>query len=147
MSRLPEPSAQNPAPLSFLLHLAGRRTDEAMANAAGTENLSVVQAKFVRHLVGKPDGVPLAELADLAGCTRANVTQMLDRLEQSQLTERRSNPSDARSSRAVLTAEGLAMFRHVEANLMAFEKQLVAALGRDSAEKLWEALTEVVSPS
>lgn len=146
-SSRPAPSSVNPAPLAFLLHHAGRRIDEQMAEAADCESLSVVQAKFLRHLVGKPDGVTLAELAELAGCSRGNVTQTLDRLGPAKLTERRENPADARSTLVKLTPAGLQAFRRVEREVMNFERRLVSALGAAKADRLWLALQDVLGSS
>jgi len=53
----------------------------------------------------------MSELADRVVLSRTRVSRVVDELAQAGLLRRETNPADARSAYAVLTAEGLARFR------------------------------------
>lgn len=55
------------------------------------------------------DRRPLSELADVAHCTRATITGIVDVLEGKGLVTREVNPDDRRSLLVSLTAEGRAL--------------------------------------
>lgn len=140
MSRLPKPAASNPAPLAFRLHYVGRRVGEAMDRALEGAALTVGQAKFLRHIVDQPEGIMPIEIAQRAGCSRANATQMLSRLEAAGLVRRHENPDDARSAPVCATPAGRRALGEALALIEGFERQLRSELGKAQAVQLWQIL-------
>ncbi|MBQ0990897.1 winged helix-turn-helix transcriptional regulator [Micromonospora sp. H61] len=50
--------------------------------------------------------LPARDLAGQLGCDRSNVTVLVDKLEQAELVERRTDPTDRRQKTLVVTEEG-----------------------------------------
>src|SRR5947209_5752080 len=71
----------------------------------------------------------MSELADRVVLSRTRVSRVVDELAQAGLLRRETNPADARSAYAVLTAEGLARFRQAAPVYLAgIERQFAQAL-------------------
>jgi len=136
----PGSNTHNPAPLAFRLHLVGRQLAEALDQCVAEHDITIGQAKFLRLVVHHPEGLTLAELASLAQCTRANVTQMLDRLEARGLAQRFRNTDDGRSNRAFPTPSGKRVVEKATAAVVSFEQKLIARLGPKNADTLWKLL-------
>jgi DNA-binding MarR family transcriptional regulator len=143
MKPLPKPGAQNPAPLAFKLHHAGRRMGEAMDAWLAGHAITVGQGKFLRHLSQAPDGLTPAQLAERCGSSRANVTQMLARLQSAGHVTRRDSEEDGRSATIFLTRSGKQALDAGLDALVDFEKQLRAKLGESGCQKLWTLLHEL----
>lgn len=77
-------------------------TLHAAATAVG---LTVPQAMLIDRLPDH-DPQPMTAIANMLGCDTSNATGLVDRLEQHQLVERRSSPTDRRVRTVVLTASG-----------------------------------------
>lgn len=107
------------------------------------DSISLIQAKFLRHLVAHPKGITLAEWALLAHCTRANVTQMMSRLEGLGFVRRAPNPQDRRSSIALATPAGKRAFERAEKAVQQFEAEVVSLVGKRNAESLWDTLVKL----
>jgi DNA-binding MarR family transcriptional regulator len=82
----------------------------AFETAAAAFDLSVAQAKALRHVVGAGP-VPMRDLACRLRCDASNVTGIIDRLEQRGLVERRAAPADRRVKSLVATPRGDEMAR------------------------------------
>ena len=115
---LPASNSHNPAPLTFRLHRVGRQLADALDQCVAEHDITMGQAKFLRLIVDHPEGLTLAELATLAQCTRANVTQMLDRLEAHGLAQRFRNSDDGRSNRAFPTPSSKRVVEKATASVM-----------------------------
>ncbi|MEU5692156.1 MarR family transcriptional regulator [Actinosynnema sp. NPDC020468] len=61
---------------------------------------------LVRLSVVGPEGLPIGGLAVIAGVSPRNATGLVDTLEKAELVERRADPDDRRSVRAVITRLG-----------------------------------------
>lgn len=143
MSKLPEPTRSNPAPLAFRLHHVGRLVGEAMDNEIEDMPITLGQAKFLRHVVAEADGATPARLAERAGCSRANATQTLARLEKAGLVVRVSNPDDGRSVYVQATAGGRRALEQAIDAILRFEQQLRHRIGAERARELWSVLFEL----
>ena len=104
------PSALPPAVLAWLrltrvYHKVTRQSEEQMR----CHGLSMAQFDVLAH-VGAAPGITQQELADSLLVTKGNVCQLLDRMERSDLIERRQ---DGRANRLFLTARGDELFRDI----------------------------------
>ncbi len=70
------------------------------------QHLALASYDVLVQLAEAPDGLRMSELADAVLLSRSGLTRLVDRLERDGLVERRSCPSDARGTFAVLTTEG-----------------------------------------
>ncbi len=88
------------------LSLAAEETDAFIKARMGPATVTLPQLELLDHLVRLKQPVLLGDLAGLLDCTRSNVTQLVDRLQQRGLIARMPDPSDRRAVRAGLTREG-----------------------------------------
>ena len=98
-------------PLILEAHLMVLRTGQDLTGAAcayfSKHDLSSGRFFVLMHLLKKePEGLGPAELADMAGVTRATMTGLLDGLEEAGLIERRQHADDRRMLTVMLTAAG-----------------------------------------
>lgn len=125
-----------PAPMSFLMLGALHGMEAHLESALGRAGLSLAKFRVLTQLVEAREPVPLGSLAERCACVRSNMTQLVDRLEADGLVERVSDPSDRRSVRAALTAQGRA--RHAEGAeiLEQAERELFARLRKEERASL-----------
>ena len=98
--------------------------------------LSLAKFKALHTLVAAGEPLPLRTLAEQCACVRSNITQLVDRLEADKLVVRTDDPSDRRSIRAELTAEGRARYKAAFRALQAAENDLFGELPRAQRETL-----------
>lgn len=73
---------------------------------------TVLMLLFKRQTLAEKDGVITpAELADMAGCTRATMTGLIDTLERDDLVKRVPDEKDRRMMTVSLTAKGQALLK------------------------------------
>jgi DNA-binding MarR family transcriptional regulator len=102
--------------------------------------LSLAKFKALHTLVTAGEPLPLRTLAEECACVRSNITQLVDRLEAEKLVVRTDDPSDRRSIRAELTAEGRARYKAGSRTLQAAENELLGHLPEGQRETLFGLL-------
>ena len=80
--------------------------------------------------------MPLGELADDLDSSPRNITGLVDHLERDGLVERVPDPTDRRSVRARLTAEGRALIDRIWEEGMEHQHEVVGALSKDDLAQL-----------
>jgi DNA-binding MarR family transcriptional regulator len=98
--------------------------------------LSLAKFKALHTLVAAGEPLPLRTLAEQCACVRSNITQLVDRLEAEKLVVRTDDPSDRRSIRAELTAEGRARYKAGSRALQAAENDMLGRLPKGQREAL-----------
>ncbi|MGH3144459.1 MAG: MarR family winged helix-turn-helix transcriptional regulator [Rubrobacter sp.] len=91
------------------------------------------------------DGLRGGELAAKLGVEPPTVTKMLRRLEGCGLVERSPDPTDARSFRVYLTAEGRALEEPVTRCWERAEERLLAGLSKKERQAFYRLLSRVRS--
>lgn len=90
-----------------LLHAHARATRLLEAELEQAHNLPLASYDVLVQLTESPEGrLRMSELAEAVLLSRSGLTRLVDRLEREGLVERRSCPSDARGTFAVLTEAG-----------------------------------------
>src|SRR5687767_15823053 len=102
--------------------------------------LSLAKFKALHTLVTAGEPLPLRTLAEQCACVRSNITQLVDRLEADKLVVRTDDPSDRRSIRAELTAEGRTRYKAGSRALQAAENELLGNLPKGQREALFVLL-------
>jgi DNA-binding MarR family transcriptional regulator len=97
-----------------------QKIDHASAEHLRGWGLSVAQFDVLAH-VGATEGLTQQELADHLLVSKGNICQLLDRLEQSDLIERRQ---EGRAKRLFLTKAGHKLF----AEVVPAQEQMIARL-------------------
>jgi DNA-binding MarR family transcriptional regulator len=98
--------------------------------------LSLAKFKALHTLASAGEPLPLRTLAEQCACVRSNITQLVDRLEADKLVVRTDDPSDRRSIRAELTAEGRARYKAGSRALQAAENDVLGHLPAGQREAL-----------
>ncbi len=84
-----------------------------------------------------------ADLAEMAGVTRATMTGLIDTLERDGLVRRESDPADRRAMLVHLTDEGLAFSRDMLPGYFRRVTAVMAPLGGVEKKRLLQLLTKV----
>lgn len=131
--------------LSRVSRLA-RHLDLARREAFAAHDLEVwafdVLAALRRE--GSPYELSPGDLTRQTLSTSATMTNRLDRLEAQGLVERQPNAADRRGVRVRLTAEGTARVGAALADLLAFERGLLAGLGPSDRDQLADSLRRLL---
>ena len=112
------------------------------ASKAALEPMGLSLAKFkaLHTLVSAGEPLPLRTLAEHCACVRSNITQLVDRFEADKLVVRTDDPSDRRSIRAELTAEGRARYKAAFRALQAAETDVLGQIPKEQQDLLVEML-------
>ena len=120
---------------SVFIHL-----DECDRQITKRFGLTTTQYWALVHLED-PQGRSLSELATLLICDKSNVTSVVDKLEETNLAERkRGKAGDRRYTRVVLTEEGQELRRQVKAAREQIISTRLRPLGIESLQQLYETL-------
>jgi DNA-binding MarR family transcriptional regulator len=120
----------------FFMHTRPQR-DRVLADLALTPNdmraLSALDTKR---------GRTMRSLADEWGCDASNATWIIDRLEQLELVERRTNPDDRRVKLVVLTSRGSKTYSRAVDRMWQLPPELLE-LSRKELESLRRVLLKL----
>lgn len=130
--------------LATIMHVAGVIQDR-LESALEPTGLSLAKLGALKHLAESNEPLALGQLAERIACVKSNVTQLVDRLEADQLVRRVPDPSDRRSVRAEITAEGRARYRAGMVAVQAAEAELVSELELEDRGQLYELLTRFMA--
>jgi DNA-binding MarR family transcriptional regulator len=113
-----------------LLHAAATLEDKVGA-ALGKVGLSMPKFAVLNELVTAGQPISLSDLATRLSCVKSNMTQLIDRLEADGLVKRVDDPSDRRSVRAEITAEGAARQAAGSGEIDKLHEEFAAATGAE----------------
>jgi DNA-binding MarR family transcriptional regulator len=131
---------RRPALLAWLrLARVFQKIDRASAERLRCRSLSVAQFDVLAH-VGASEGLTQQELADSLLVTKGNVCQLLDRMQQSGLLERRQ---EGRANHLFLTDTGSRMFEAIVPEHEETIADLFSALTADEQVQLLELLRKL----
>src|ERR1700739_4296691 len=85
---------------------AAHRVEAHLEEALAGVGLSIAKFETLSVLVSQDRPISLSELAAKLVCVKANVTELVDRLEREGLVNRANDPADRRAVRAEVTALG-----------------------------------------
>jgi DNA-binding MarR family transcriptional regulator len=109
--------------LGRLIYLTAQEIKNFAEKLLKPYDLTLEQFHLLKQM--SPDsGMSQRELGNLVNKTPANITRILDRLEQKNLILRHSNPKDRRVSHVFLTAQGSGLIKEVFAIFETFSSQL-----------------------
>ena len=107
-------------------------------------DVTPVQYALMTTLLVEP-GLDQISLARDAGVDRTNVADVLQRLEQRGIVQRRASERDRRVKLAYLTQSGKTLTRRMEDAVLRAQDRLVAPLNETDRTRLNRLLTELVT--
>lgn len=133
--------------LSRVTRLA-RHLDRARSSAFADHDLEVWEFDVLAALrrAGRPYALSPGQLVAQTMVTSGTMTNRVDRLEDRRLVQRLPDPVDRRGVRVRLTPRGRDRVDAALADLLARERQLLAALGPADRDTLSGLLRRLVTP-
>ena len=129
-----------PNALVFSLLETAEAVEARLEAALSPTGLSMAKLAVLHVLVEAQEPLPLSDLAERQHCVRSNITQLVDRLEKDGLVRRRSDATDHRSVRAVLTPVGRQAYAKAVRALAQEQRAILSALDEEDAARLRSAL-------
>jgi DNA-binding MarR family transcriptional regulator len=126
-----------------LLHRAGQRADELFAEGIGKSDLTPRQYAVLKA-VGDTEEPSQTTLVELTGIDRSTLADIVRRLVDRRLLQRRRTRHDARMYAVRLTAPGAAAVRSAEPVAKRTDDRLLAALSAAEKETFVKLLSKVV---
>jgi DNA-binding MarR family transcriptional regulator len=123
------------------------RREVSLAESGFSGGRFVVLIHLLNKMENRPESKTPAELADLAGVTRATMTGLIDTLERDGLVRREPDPNDRRMMSVQLTVRGEAALRRVLPTHFRLMAQLMAPLSEVERKTLVGLLEKVLSIS
>ncbi len=123
-------------PLVRTLLGVAQRLETRVESALAGSGLSFTKLGILHHLIQADEPLPLSSLADRISCVKSNITQLMDRMEADGLVARSNDPSDRRSVRANVTAEGRLRYSQAAKVLEEQERALLKCLPETDRRKL-----------
>lgn len=117
--------------IAGLVHHLVARWDTYLNDRVRELDLGITGRQAVALFLAR-DPLAMRELADRMACDPASATGIVDRLEAKGLVVRVPDPTDRRSKRVELTAEGRRLRRRIEQRVMANRPSIA---GLDEQEK------------
>ena len=113
----------NTESLGRLIYLTAQEIKNYAEKLLKPYDLTLEQFHLLKHM-SLDSGMSQRQLGDLVNKTPANITRILDRLEQKDLVIRRRNPKDRRGTHVFLTDQGSGLVEEVFAIFESFSSQL-----------------------
>lgn len=142
----------DPSATDAFLHLL-RAADElfsAREKSLNFHGISCGRFSVLMQLWDKENNRPIpqtpAELADVAGVTRATMTGLVDTLERDELVRREPAPSDRRMMTVHLTDKGQELLARVLPNHFRLAGEMMAPLSEEERKVLVSLLAKILPP-
>lgn len=132
----------HPEPLGRLIYLTAQKVKNLAEKLLQPYGLTLEQFHLLKHM-STESGISQRELGGLVDKTPANVTRILDRLEQKSLVDRRKSPGDRRAIHVFLTGQGAELVREVFAIFKAFSAQLTSGVSETEQEQTRSVLNRI----
>lgn len=126
-----------------LLHRAGQCADELFALNIGKSDLTPRQFAVLKAVVTSEEPSQTV-LVDKTGIDRSTLADIVRRLVEKGLLQRRRTRQDARMYAVRMTEQGSALFRNAEPAARQTDERLVSALSQRDREQLLESLNRIV---
>lgn len=129
----PSTNSQGDEPLPRLIYYTAQHIKNLAEKLLKPHNLTIEQVQPLKILAAT-SGLTQRQIGDECNKSAANLTRILDRLQNKTLIERRSNPADRRTSLVFLTSQGESLVRDVSEILTSFaEKSTQGISSKDQA--------------
>ncbi len=129
----PSTNSQGDEPLPRLIYDTAQRIKNLAEKLLKPHDLTIEQVQPLK-ILASTSGLSQRQIGDECNKSAANLTRILDRLQNKALIERRNNPADRRASLVFLTSQGESLVRDVSEILTSFaEKSIQGVTAKDQA--------------
>ncbi|MZQ75901.1 MAG: MarR family transcriptional regulator [Peptoclostridium sp.] len=106
---------------------------------------SISEPKFLVLLLlyQEPEGMAFSEIGRKLLVSRANMTGLIERMMKEGLVEKMLNPSDKRSTKAILSQKGRDLFESVKDGHIEFSRRMTAGIDNEEKELLNRLLVKL----
>ena len=119
----------------FLTHRVARLMDQVMGPRLKEKGLHFpISCIGILANLWQKDGVTQKELGTSLVKTKSSITKMLEALEQSDMIEKRNDPTDKRNKLIFLTEKGIAFRKMMEEKRPKSEKELIPGHSKEEIE-------------
>ena len=129
-----------------LLHRAGQRADELFADQVGQSDLTPRQFAVLRA-VTMAEEPSQTDLVETTGIDRSTLADIVRRLVERGLVQRKRTRRDARMYAVRLTANGQAALKSAEPAAKKTDERLLSALSMQERDMFLKALDRIVAIS
>jgi DNA-binding MarR family transcriptional regulator len=136
-------SAKSVSSALHLLHRAGQRADELFADQVGQSDLTPRQYAVLRA-VGQSEEPSQTDLVGHTGIDRSTLADIVRRLVERGLLQRRRTRRDARMYAVKLTANGQSLLKSAEPAARKTDEKLLSALSAQEREAFLKSLDRIV---
>jgi DNA-binding MarR family transcriptional regulator len=137
------PQINPPSPL-HLLHRAGQRADELFAVSLGDSDITARQFAVLQS-VASHDAPSQTLLVEDTGIDRSTLADIVRRLAEKGLVQRRRTRHDARRYAVRLTDKGQAALKAVQPAATSTEEQLLSAVPQPEREAFLDDLRRIAA--
>ncbi len=127
-----------------LLHRAGQRADELFADTIGKSDLTPRQYAVLKA-VSETDEPSQTTLVEKTGIDRSTLADIVRRLVERRMLQRRRTKHDARMYAVRLTSGGQSAVKNAEPVAKKTDEKLLAALSASERETFLKLLSRVVA--
>lgn len=128
--------------VSHLLHRAAQRADSFFSNEIGKAGMTARQV-VILLAVAERESSSQAELVEATGIDRSTIAEMVRRMVQKGLLERRRSRADARAKLVRMTGEGERALKAMQPKAAKVDAALVAGLPTEQRKTLKELLRTI----
>lgn len=107
-------------------------------------DLTLEQLHIIKILPDK-NGITQKEIGTAVNKTPANITRLLDRLEEKKLVERRSDPNDRRATLVFITKTGKSTVENVTETFNSFSSQFLQGVSDQEKETIRTAFAKITT--
>lgn len=129
-------------PLPRLIYHTAQDIKNVAEKILAPHDLTIEQLHPLK-IVSIAPGITQRQLGDECNKSAANLTRILDRLQNKSLIERRDNPDDRRASLVYLTDQGEALVTELTGILDSFTDKLVAGISAPEQQVIRQAFTKM----
>jgi DNA-binding MarR family transcriptional regulator len=137
-------SCENENHLVRLIYITAQAISRTAEKHLSPHGLTVEQLHLLKQVKLEP-GISQRRLGELTNKTPANVTRILDRLEDKGLVSRNADPNDRRTSLVVLLAAGEQLMDRVHLILEQLSDRLLSGIGEQAQEQVRQVLQTITT--
>lgn len=126
-------------PIGRLVYMTSIAMKNCLEVRLKPHDLTTEQFHVLKNLT-TTSGITQNKLCEVVEKSPANMTRILDRLENKGCIERGSNPDDRRSTLVYLTAEGEKLLEEVRGEFSGFEQEIAKGLSSEQLQQVKDGL-------